>query len=372
MKRFLIPFMVLFMWVGVSCQLNAQKDKKDKSVTIKIEKDENGKKTKVDTTFTLKEGENLDEILEKYGVEAEVMHLNHGKKFKFNIETDDSLNTESQAMVWVSVDNDNDIHKHIIKKSGKNKIVFIGDDDDGIEVIELKEDGNIDWNEQGEEVFIEKPDGDSVKIKKKIVIKGDKDGKHKIKSKKGVFIISDDATVDFDDEFDNESVIIKELKDGSDSVEVIIKKLKGDKKGKKVVVKSDGKYAWIIDNDDDDFFATDDAKFNRVKLRILDVDEQGLKILNLKEDYKEFRVKDFDVFVKEKESKIEFEFKTPQKGALSVKIVDEKGNVVLTDSKKNFDGMYKNEIEAKSGTYYIQISQGKKLYVRKMTFELTK
>jgi hypothetical protein len=256
MKRFLIPVMLVFLSAGISCQLNAQKDKKDKTVTIKIEKDVNGKEIKVDTTFTLKEGENLDEVLKKYGIDAEVMHLNHGKKFKFDIETDDSLNTESQAMVWVSVDDDNDIHKHIIKKSGKNKIVFIGGDDDAdIEMIELKEDGEIDWNEEGEEVFIEKLDGDSVKIKKKIIIKSNKDGKHKIKSKKGVIIISDEATVDFDDEFDNEIFTIKELKDESDSVEVIVKKIKGGKKGKKVFVTTDGNFKWTV-NDEDDVFVT--------------------------------------------------------------------------------------------------------------------
>jgi hypothetical protein len=228
----------------------------------------------------------------------------------------------------------------------------------------------IDWNEEGEEVFIEKLNGDSVKIKKKIIIKSGKDGKHKIKSKGGTYIISEDIRVDFDDDFDDEHIIIKEIENSDDSVEVIVKKIKKGKKGKKVFITTDGDYTWNINDDEDIVVTGEDVKHNKVKLEILDIDEQGLKILKLKEGFKEFKVKDFDVFVKE--NKIKFEFKSPQNGALSVKIVDDKGNVVLKDSKKKFDGVYKNELDAKSGIYYIHISQGKKHHIKRLIFERNK
>jgi hypothetical protein len=366
MKQFLLPFVLVFLSAGISCQLNAQKkDKKEKTVIIKIEKDEDGKKATIDTTFILKDGEDLHKVLEKYGVKADIHHK-HANKFKFDIEVDDSLHKEGHAMVWVSVDDDGkEVHEHIIKKGGHEKVIFISDDEEdvGVKVVKLKKGEKVDWTEAEEEVFIEKMEGDSIKIKKKIIIKTDKDGKHKIKSKGGVFIVSDD-----DD--DDKHVIIKELKEGDDSVEVIIKKIKKGKNGKKVMITTDGDYTWSTD--EDIVIRKEHKNLKKIKLEILDIDDAGLKVLKLKKGYKEFKEKDFDVIVEKGEEKINFEFSTPEKGAVSVRIVDDKGNVVLEDLKKKFNGTYKNEIKAQNGTFYIQIIQGKKYHLKKMIFELNK
>jgi len=377
MKRLFIPFMLVFLSIGISCQLNAQKDKKEKTVKIKIEKEVDGKKTVIDTTFVMKDGEDVQKVLEKYGVKADIHHQ-HASKIKIDVETDDSLHKESNAMVWISVDDNDDGHKHIIKKGGHDKMIFITEDGD-VEIIKIKNGNKILLEEIEEDIIIEELEGDSVKVKTKIIIKTDKGGKHKIKRKiynitadsikgENVFIYSDDDT-------DDEHVIIKEIKGDNDSIDIIIKKIKKGKHGKhgkKVIITSDGDYTWTVDEDEDIVVNGKEGKLKKVRIEILDIDDAGLKILKQKKDYKKFTEKDFNVFVDDKEDMIKFNFSTSPKGSLSVKIVNEKGKTILEDVTKKFDGKYKNKIKAKSGTYYIQISQGKKHYIRKMIFEWAK
>ena len=179
-------------------------------------------------------------------------------------------------------------------------------------------------------------------------------------------IDSDFDTESSDDDMDDEHVIIEEIKKENDSIDIIIKKIKKGKKGKKVIVTSEGDYTWTVHEDEDVVVDGKTKNLKKVKIEILDIDEAGMKILKQKNDYKELTDKDFDVFVDSKEEKLKFNFSTSQKGSLSVKIVNEDGKTVLEDIKKKFDGKYKNEIKAKSGTYYFQISQGKKHFLRKM------
>ena len=131
MKRILVTLFILFIASHYFYSINAQtKDdkKKEKKIVIKIDKEENGKITKVDTTIILKEGEDPALVLEKYGIKGN-MKKGHSQTFDIKVDMDDSVNVNNKRkMVYVTVSNENDSIKH---KSNKKHMVMITDDEDG-------------------------------------------------------------------------------------------------------------------------------------------------------------------------------------------------------------------------------------------------
>jgi hypothetical protein len=385
MKRQLIYNLLILIFLGSSYQLFAQNVKKDKEKTIslKIQKNENGKKIAVDTTFTLKEGEDLDKILEKYGVKAQTKSKGPGS-FDVEIELEDSLEKNGQEMVWVSVDSDEDNVKIHKSEKGKKKKYVIEEDSD-IKMID----------DDGAKVFIiHEHSGDSSKFTKKIVkeieIIGDgdedstfvikkikiKDGKHpkNLKEKK-VYKFSSDSLksenhvfifTDYDeDELDN--FVIEESSDINDSVKIIVKKVKKGDKGKHIVIKSDDKFSWTTDEDVQIISNNENHKF--VKLKIDEVPEADLKTLKLSKDYKKLDVEDFMLNLNSDKNKMNLKFNIAEKGNLSVKIFDENGKLISVEELKNFQGKFDKDMDAMKGNLIIQITQNKRHFIRKMMID---
>lgn len=368
MKRLLIPFMMILFVSAISCQLSAQKDKKHKTITLKIEKETDEGNLVIDTTFTLKEGEDLHEIMEKYGIKAEV-YPKHGHSFDVEIELDDSLDIDKKdKMVWVTADVNDDGKKYKVKS--KQKHVVIVSDDDDVEIIKIKKGKKEHESEYDENVMIEKIKGDSLKITKKIIIRDSKAPKHK--KIKRIYEFKSDSTTDGHEMFffsddDLHEVIIKKLDIDKDSIEVIVKKMEQGKHGKHIYITTDDDINWT--SDEDVHFESKEKNLHNVQIKIMAVDDAGLKILNQKKGFKTFNDKDFTVNYNDNKDLLSIEFNSSGKGTLTVKIVDNNGKEILSDKIKQYDGNYKKEIQLKKGTYYVQFTLDKEHYIRKIILD---
>jgi hypothetical protein len=370
MKRFLLTNLLILLILTINIQLFAQKDKKekDKTVKLKIEKIENGKKTVTDTTFTLKKGEDLNKILEQNGVNTE-----KSGSYNVRIETDDSLKHGENKRVWIKVGDTGAKEKVIITKDGKSKKVMITDDDE----MEIMGDDEM--------VISSGNSGDSIKHIKKIIHINDANGngkedtviifeKSKYKEPKHkkiekVYKFSNDSAFngnnssfffsDKDDEFNK--VFINQ--DNNDSINVvIIKKLKGD---------MNEPFDFDFDNDfnwKDEHNIVFPGKFNHkmAKASIDDATETDLNLIRLSKGYKKLDLKDFIMVLDGFAPKINLSFTTEEKGDLSVKIYDEKGNAYLVMELKDFKGKFDKEIEIDRGNNILQITQNKKQYIREL------
>jgi len=70
--------------------------------------------------------------------------------------------------------------------------------------------------------------------------------------------------------------------------------------------------------------------------------------------------------------KFKLEFNLPEKGKTSIKIFDTNAKEVYNESLGNFDGNYSKDIDISKygkGTYFLQISQGKKMISKKMVIQ---
>ena len=113
------------------------------------------------------------------------------------------------------------------------------------------------------------------------------------------------------------------------------------------------------------------GKFNHkmANASIDDATENDLNLIKITKGYKKLDLKDFIMVLNGFAPRINLSFKTEEKGDLSVKIYDEKGNAYLVMELKDFQGKFDKEIEIDKGNNILQITQNKKQYIRKLTIE---
>lgn len=368
MKKILIPALLVLFALNVVFQANAQKDKKDvtkkeRKVTIQIVKEENGKKKVTDTTFVLKEDEDLDEVLKKHGIESK---SKSGSFASFDIkhEKDDSLKKiqEEKVIVWSS-DNDDSFKKVIATGDGKKKIIHISDDvnfhffDDGDEMIEISK-------------------GDTTKRIRKIV-RG-----HRMKPGAEIMIIRKPGApghfrIPRTYRYFNDSIEISGFTFPDDSIlnkRFYFKQLQGDSMDVLIHKEFNKQFRHDLINPQFEF-EFDDFDFEPVhrkyihresKVMIEDPNEADLKNLKLEKKYKLLDLKDFMIILNSFESQLTLSFKAPEKGDLSIQMTDEKGNSFLAVELKGFEGKFEKEFRIPRGNHILNISQNKKNYVRKV------
>jgi hypothetical protein len=371
MKKILIPGLLVLFALNVVFQANAQKDKKDvtnkeRKVTIQIVKEENGKKKVTDTTFVLKEGEDLDEVLKKHGIESK---SKSGSFASFDIKHEkvDSLNKiqEEKVIVWSS-DNDDSFKKVIATGDGKKKIIHISDDvnfhffDDGDEMIEISK-------------------GDTTKRIRKIV-RG-----HRMKPGGEIMIIRKPGApghfrIPRTYRYFNDSIEISDFTFPDDSIlnkRFYFKQLQGDSMD--VVIQREFNDQFTHEFFEPQFhFEFDTRDFDPVhrinryhasKAKIDEPSEVDLKGLKLEKKYKLLDLKDFMLVLNGLSSKLSISFNAPEKGDLSIQMTDEKGNSFLVVELKSFQGRFEKEFRIPKGEHILYISQNKKYYVKKVIIE---
>ncbi len=348
MKPTNIALLFLIIALSFNFTINAQnkeEKKKEKKIVIKIDKEENGKITKVDTTIVLKEGEDPAKILEKYGVKGD-KNMAHSQTFNIKIDDGDTSNiNKEEKMVLVTVENEMDSLENCLNHGN---MVFITSDDDMMNM----DDDNvmIMRHPHGKKiVHIKKINGndsdDSLFIEKHIIMDEDMDmGGQKV----------------FRYEFDNNGLIRSDIQgppmfaegmhDNSDSTIIIVKSYKD---GKEIT--------------DTKRVMRNEKKEKKVMLKVLDPEKADLSILKLKENFKKLEIKDFNIMMNNNKMQINFEL--PSKDNTAIKMIDKTGKALFAEDLKQFQGKYSKEIEALKGEFYIQIGQGSKYFVRKVILD---
>jgi hypothetical protein len=348
MKRILITLFTLLIASHYFYTINAQnKDekKKEKKIVIKIDKEENGKITKVDTTIFLKDGEDASKILEKYGIKEDE-NLKRSKTFDVKIVDNDTIvSGMKHKMVYVNVDDNGDTLKH---KSHKKEIIMITDDCDGNVLIHKDKGGKEIYHIKE---FDKDFKGDSGIWEERVII-GDEDGiKHK-KVYKFKHNGNDDEANMFvfsDDNMGPDHLIMNGDNDDSDSTIIIVKKYKDGKEQKETKKQIKRK------------------KENKVMIKVLDPEKEDLAKLKLKENYKKLDVKDFNINLINK--KMTFNFELAEKANTSIKLIDKDGKNAFAEELKLFQGKYSKEMDALKGEFFVQINQGNKYFIRKVILD---
>ncbi|MEE4260593.1 MAG: hypothetical protein V2I62_12575 [Bacteroidales bacterium] len=126
-----VLLITLFLLISLSGM--GQEDKKEKQVTVKRVEVENGKKVVKDTTFTIKEGEKVNEIVESISW----MSDGDSTRIRADISMDDEDVQNIRKVIVINKDGDEEIVEEIIVHSdhkGPKKVMKFKTDD-GEEVV---------------------------------------------------------------------------------------------------------------------------------------------------------------------------------------------------------------------------------------------
>jgi len=153
MKSKIMSASIIAIALAIVFPFSAMSQEKEKTITVKTVQVENGKKIVKDTTFTLKEGEDIDAIVKPISW-ASVS--DSGKTLTFDVE------------VETNGSDDGDVEKVIIYKNDGGKRVKVIEGEDG-NVFIIKKEGRGDCNENvfftpghGQKRVMRWNDGDSL------------------------------------------------------------------------------------------------------------------------------------------------------------------------------------------------------------------
>jgi hypothetical protein len=138
---------IITLFLLISMSGLAQEDKKEKQVTVKRVEVENGKKVVKDTTFTIKEGEKVNEIVESISWISD----DDSTRIRTDIFLDDEDVREMRKVIITKKDGDEETVEEIIIPSGRKgpKKVMKFKTDDGEEVVMVLPSGHrkaMHWN----------------------------------------------------------------------------------------------------------------------------------------------------------------------------------------------------------------------------------
>ena len=327
---------------------SSHKPDNDKVIKIKVIKNIDGVEMLIDTTITITEGIDVNEILANLNIE-----LPGG--FNFTMNGEDSV-------TYNVIVNDDDIetegnHVKCIKK------VFINDAENGEEIEKTVNISICDGEKDG---------------KYKIVFIGDESGDSALYSKENIIINNDGKTV--------KCVVI-----GDDDKNVKYMK-SNDEKSKEVVIKmqvsDDGeitKQMWISDNGETTEFdgnvdvevikGNDNMVIVMAKVMINELDESDKKALaksGIKSSEEKLELNDLKFSPNPNNGKFNLTFGLENKGDVNIQIFDINGKSVYHEKKKNFKGKYTNDIdisENAKGIYFLNITQGKNSTTKKVVLQ---
>ncbi|MCF8378337.1 MAG: T9SS type A sorting domain-containing protein [Bacteroidales bacterium] len=413
------------------CAQETEKDTK-KEMKLKVVKDVNGEHKVLDTVINISgiEGlKNLDEILEQLNTEGldidlpdldQFMDINvevldseeKGGEFKKVIvikssgDNDETIEKEYKVKIISSdeseegktmevivdgdsygyfisdedeihnLDVDGDHHKIIVKTlSGGNENLFFSDDD-------------LVWNDKGGKKVEVVETGNG----KKVIVE-DENGEKKeydLKDGKGTYMINDDG------EISKLSEDVKWVND-DDDMSMITVDVNDD--GEVVIIKSDereididhhpGKNVFIHQSEDmegdHDVFVevikkkdgeeTTTVKSTIIVKTISEDDKSSMEKSGVELEPKgseKLELANLKFHPNPNEGKFTLEFTTKDKNDTHIQIFNTSGEKVYREKIKNFEGKYKGEIDIsqeKAGTYFLQITQGKKVSTRKIILE---
>ncbi len=386
MKKIAIILTAIVLISSISTSSFAQKEKekkKEKKVKIKLDKEVDGKHTKIDTVIVLKEGESLKDALKEYNIDVEEFSKGDIHTYKFHTSADGEGKVEQKILIEIDEDG-----KHKVKSKKGHKMIFISEDG---------ETHDFDLDENSEHIYKYKTSGDS--ITKLIVMSGGTHWVHggdedvHIMKKSDMHFISKHGK-DYmwrKDAKPGDTIQIKTIvsingKETNINIEEIIvdekdlqkvhKKVmiihadtdgKHTKIKKEYIISSDNDFEWS-DKDENVFIIKKDGKSSKIKIEIDDVDKNDLKKLKLPRSIKPLKVSNLFIMFN-KDDKMTLSFTIEDKAKTTVRIFDENGEKLFEDVKSDFSGKYSKEIKKMKGDMIIQVSQGKKYFHKELEIE---
>ncbi|MEN8121408.1 MAG: hypothetical protein ABFS35_13735 [Bacteroidota bacterium] len=388
MKQLAVILSAIVLVVGIgttSCAQENKDKKKVKKVKIKLEKEVDGKMTKIDTVIVLKDGESYKDVLKAYDID--VKEFKKGDEHSWSFSTNDKGEGKMHTKMLIEIDEDG---KHKVKSKKKQKIMFISEDGETHNI-------DIDIDEDSEHIYKLKTSGDS--IKKVIIMKGGKHWVHegdndvhimrkgnlhhisehgkeeawrKVAKQGDTVVIKTITSINGKEVNVNKEKIIvgeKDLKKVHKKVMIIHEDDDGKHKTrtKKIIMSDDDDFEWN-DSDENVFIIKEDGKKQKIEIEIDDVDKGDLKKLKLPKSIKSLEIKNLFIMFKGGDN-MNLSFEVKDKANTTVKIFDEEGKVLFEDTKANFSGKYSKEIKKMKGDMIIQISQGKKYFHKELEIE---
>lgn len=378
-------FIFILVAVAVTTVFGQEKKERTKIVQLKITEDENGEVKSVDTTYVLDQDEDFDfDFGSEFDVKLE--HLDDSLNVIMELVDGNlkSMNVDS-IMQQITVELDDLEHGH--------KMMFITHELDDImeEMDEHMKSFTYNFNQimtDGDStmkviVRTHVDDGDTV-VKKKIrTFSGDPD-------EKNIFIFSDGEEIKIDEdgevkviklgsgngatwtgdtiiERDNAKIIIKTKKDGDEAEQTIEyisvttdEDVDIDKEIEKEVViikKGDAKKVWV--DSDEEVYVLGDSKYEFLPAEENDLEK--LKSAGVKTKNRDLEVENLKFSPNPNNGKFNLSFTLKEKKKVTINIYDMKGNLVYSETLRDFQGDYNKEIdisEQESGTFFLQIVQG--------------
>lgn len=385
MKKVLITLLSLLVLLVTINNLQAQEKQEKKEVRMKIKKIVNGKETMVDSTFTLDKEADVNEILEKLGVdldldidieslheedekgqkkkvktqtrvEKHIIKKGEDDEIEIEVEMDEKMDGEENVFIIKGEDGEKKTMKIRINGDGEDENVFIMKSADG-EIIEMEEDEDIIIINNGKVIDLkEEEDGEKKIIRIEKIHKGD--GEDETEEK--MIWKSEDGTVI---ELDGDKVKTKEMvfirKSGEDGEEM-------DAEDIKKLLKEQG-IEWEEEDEDRRII----KKSFSTQVSVTAIEEADKKVLegfgleekDLKNDLGAAEMK-INV---ESGGPIMVQIDTEEKGHLTAVLRDTEGEVVSKTVLKESPNAYKIYLNLEdAGTYYLSFSQGGKSLTQKV------
>ena len=331
---------ILALGTSLFAQTGSENPKKErtKTITLKIVEDENGKVTKVDTTFIYEGDEPSNQFF--YWSDDKNMQYDLSKldsmNFKFDFETQ-SLDSLQRTMFFIQSDLEEEM-KGLEEEMGKlrsyNFEITDSLGDDGMKQI---------W------VTVDR-ENDSIIEKDIKIIKGDKN--QVIVVGRPDTIITRDGqkimvTTDIDDEDGQTMKTVTVTTDASGNEE------------KTITVTVDGEDVDVQNIEDGKKIIIVKTKVNIHESE--DATHEELKSAGIKEKKGDLEVENLQFSPNPSNGKFNLSFSVKEKKKVTINIYNIKGNLVYSETLKDFEGKYDKEIDIsdeESGTYFIQIIQG--------------
>jgi hypothetical protein len=348
-KTLLTAIALVFSMAIMTLPLTAQEDGK-KTVRIKTTKIVNGEKIETDTTYEISDLKELEK-LEDFHV---IVDRDMISDLDIDLEEINGIKDMNVKVVMTS-DSLDDLTE---------RIVVMTKELEGME-------GDLDELMKNMEVMVEMSDSLSGEKKVTIIMDGDDESVYMINGE-------DMGDLKWVEEGDGKVIIIKSNEDGSEDIEIEI-----DGEGDMVLYNvncegaGDGEKEIFVD-----IIETKDGDGTTIKSKIIicppnekDIDKlhnAGVAVDTKSKDVDRLELEDLSFYPNPTSGKFNLKFKTSENEKTSIKIFDVNGKEVYNETIKGKDGLYEKEIDISNeqkGTYFLKVSQGKKIATRKIILE---
>ena len=378
-------FIFILVAAAVTTVFGQQKKEKTKVIQLRITEDENGNVKSIDTTFVMDSEAGFN-----YSWNANMNRIGDSMNVAYDFFGDDfdHINIDSlMKNIQVTID-------------GNTMMFFDAEMDKAMEELDQKlEDINYEFMNHDSivKVIVKKNDAENDSLEKNFLFKTS-DGENGY-----IFITSDGEKIEIDGDGETKVIRLKGsepgmiytndtiIKDGN--TKIIIKTDQDDNELKQVIeyisVEKDGNgveteiekntHVKVIKLTGDEKVWTDDEgnihKLDGSDYQFIsteDPNEDDLKDAGIKTKNRALEVENLKFSPNPSNGKFNLSFTLKEKKKLTINIYDLNGNLVYTETLKDFQGEYNREIDIskeESGPFFLQIVQGMYDLIKKIIIQ---